>query len=455
MFRRFLLIVLLLAVPSFAGVGPFTDTEDIGFSGPFGGGSTVDLGGGVYQITGGGGDVWDNWDQFHFAYKEVAGSIGFSISSIEWVSHPDWWSKAGVMIRASDAQNAVNFQTMNNSGDMLNASGHATLMQLRRGTDWGTDGRNWREPAAPKLGIQRIQIMPGLDLIESIADFGGGWEMIGSEVTTQLPATAMVGAWITGHAGWRWQLGSMKFSDPTYFEPTPLTQFPKVDNPIDRCPTVQPGFKIHSIKAPAGMELNWDLMNDLLDDDKIGPFPGTEAGTRYDLVVNLHDSDGTGDFGNDITYPGVDDKQQPTTNPAGGPPRGPDNDDQFATEVLTCIELLKGYHVIGINSDDGAILKINGIEIGRTEMGKGASTVDFVFEVLTAGKYLLEVRNLEMTGGGSLELSELVSLPGGALTRVLLGDVANGGSPVWVPEPATIVLLGLGGLSMLRMRRKS
>ncbi len=35
-------------------------------------------------------------------------------------------------------------------------------------------------------------------------------------------------------------------------------------------------------------------------------------------------------------------------------------------------------------------------------------------------------------------------------SRVLLGNVAKGASPVFVPEPATIALLGLGALALLR-----
>ncbi len=63
---------------------------------------------------------------------------------------------------------------------------------------------------------------------------------------------------------------------------------------------------------------------------------------------------------------------------------------------------------------------------------------------------------LQITGGGSLELQEVVAdltSPNG-LRRILLGDTARGGSEVRIPEPATVALLGLGGLSLLGIRRK-
>jgi hypothetical protein len=56
----------------------------------------------------------------------------------------------------------------------------------------------------------------------------------------------------------------------------------------------------------------------------------------------------------------------------------------------------------------------------------------------------------EQGGGSDLELYEVFSDG----TRILLNDLNGGGSAVYVPEPATIALLGFGGLAMLRVRRK-
>jgi hypothetical protein len=210
--------------------------------------------------------------------------------------------------------------------------------------------------------------------------------------------------------------------------------YPVVDNPLPECPTVIPGFKIRSIKV--GMGLAWPsagyaAMNQLLD---TGQYPagidGEEEGTRIEQFVNLHDSSGRGEFTNDQTFPGIDDFQQPTTDPAGGPPSGPDDDNYFATEILACIDLTAGLHIIGVNSDDGAIVKVGGVEVGRTAEFKSASTVDFTFEVVTAGKYRLQVRSFVNAGGAELELHEILVTPGGRV-RILLGDVERGGSPVY------------------------
>ena len=53
---------------------------------------------GTYTMTASGTDIWDQSDQFHFAYKKLdrAGSI---VAKIESIQDTDGWAKAGVMIR--------------------------------------------------------------------------------------------------------------------------------------------------------------------------------------------------------------------------------------------------------------------------------------------------------------------------------------------------------------------
>jgi len=53
---------------------------------------------GTYKVTGAGADIYDNADQFHFAFKEFTGG-GSIIAKVESVENTHEFAKAGVMIR--------------------------------------------------------------------------------------------------------------------------------------------------------------------------------------------------------------------------------------------------------------------------------------------------------------------------------------------------------------------
>ena len=449
------LVALLACVPAFGGVGIFNYTGDIGNVGGYGVTTTV-AGSGQYEIIAGGSDIWGTADEFHFAYNQVSGNVRFEMTPM-WEVAPDYWAKIEAMLRVNTSPGSIAYATATRRQDENTTvvppvqPGPWVGAQIRSVADagmWG--GTEWGGSKPSKIAIQRV-VSGDYQLVQALVDFGAGagWQNLDTRVVPGLPDQLLLGAAVTSHRNNA--LGRAVISNVAYTQNPGLVGIKSAGDPLAEVCGDVPGFSIRSLK-PEVQPGNWGYagMADLLD----GVIAGTEEGSRDELFVNLHDSGGRGEFGdwngyNDQTFPGIDPYQSPTTDPAGDP-FWPDDDDNFATEVLACIYLKAGLHIIGANSDDGTIIEIGGVEIGRAEEWKGTSNRDFLFIAPAAGWYSLRARSLEGGGGAALELHEV--LASGA--RILLGDVARGGSPVYVPEPATIALLGFGGLAMLRVRRK-
>src|SRR5262249_42611021 len=61
-------------------------------------GRSVAFANGVFTVKGGGHDIWDSADDFHFVYQPLNGN-GQVIARVTGVQNTDQWAKAGVMIR--------------------------------------------------------------------------------------------------------------------------------------------------------------------------------------------------------------------------------------------------------------------------------------------------------------------------------------------------------------------
>ena len=60
----------------------------------------MDNGDGTYFMSSSGTDIWNNGDQFRFAYKTLTGD-GSMVARVDSVANTNVWAKAGVMIRQS------------------------------------------------------------------------------------------------------------------------------------------------------------------------------------------------------------------------------------------------------------------------------------------------------------------------------------------------------------------
>ena len=452
-------VLLLVAAPSFA-TETFEKTIDIIYP-PIAQdavGSTVFQGlamdsdgelSAQYLITGYGRDIWDAEDQFHFAYRTMTGGVRIS-AEFEWVdAGPNDWAKYGVMLRASDDPRSTFYDV---AGRKPNDFAGVQARTVWNAGAWGNG--DWWKANPQKLAVQRVMI-GGLPFVEGLVDWGegAGWERIGdlrmpAEVMGALPDEMMVGVCVTSHTVWDVAtvlVNNIHYEiDPQLVGATPEFTLVPASAVKDIVPDT-PGFQIHSAKPLVTQDWGWTAADELLNTGLwmgAPAEPGSE-GIRIDPVVNLRDT-GNGAFGDDRSFPGIDPFEQPAGDPAAG-----DDDNNFGTQILANVYLTAGLHMMGADSDDGTILEIGGVEVGRTNEWQGASIWDFIFDVEVEGWYSLRALTMEGGGGASIELHEILADG----TRILLGDTAAGGSPVVIPEPATIALLSLGGLALLRRKR--
>jgi len=474
MFKRLLLflvaILLLAGTPNVFGVGPvgvFDFTADIG--NPEGIGSTQlhwnlnDR----YLVTGGGGDIWGNSDQFHYAYNEVSGDIRLSASPTWQADGDNDWSKAEVMLRDTSAANSIHYSTATRGGgdSAPGALGDSVFTQMRNSTGGGSSGVDWWGAIPQTIGVQRVTY-GGFTFIESMVDQGSGWELIDSRFSFLPNDNILAGIAVTSHQNNN--LVQAWFDDVTYdTNPTMLGTVLQAGAPLAEPCGDTPGFMVKAVHMPDLPETdppwtfwgerneNYDQAEHLVKNDGFDNYfgggvfyPGTQIGSRAVELINFADNGDVWDFTApdfpDERFPGIDEGDNAWVYPEVDA----DGDDQFAVLVEACIELTEGVHVIGGSFDDGLLIRIGGVEIGRNTSWDQRSA--FLFEVAETGIYSFEAIGYEIGGGAFLEIVEY--LPDGS--KVLLNDVANGASAVFIPEPATIALLGFGGLSMLRIRRK-
>lgn len=424
-----LLISLLTGASSFAdSVGIFEDAVNIGDD-PGIGSTLYDAAADEYFITASGHDVWDGADDFHFAYNTVDGDIRIS-ASFEWVCVDNDWAKYGVMLRESlDASSVHRYMADRKPVDYAGEQGRTATGA--GSSEWGTA---WTG-GAQALGIQRVTV-EGLTVIEALADFGNGWESRRVELVLNgnLAGEILAGVAATSHdnrimaQARAWNV--LYEENPSLVGELVLTTVPASAD-LGVCPSDTPGFSIRALQPLVTDGWGEGGMNELLDTGMymgLPAMPGSE-GSRIEEFVNLHDTGGRGNFTvdngyPDQTYPGADPFESPTADPAAG-----DDDNNIAIEVLGYIQLSAGIHQVGSWHDDGVWIEIGGVQVG-VNTGWGGPH-DFIFNVEADGCYEFKARNLEGGGGASFELQE-VFLDG---TRILLNDVANGGSAVFAPAP--------------------
>jgi regulation of enolase protein 1 (concanavalin A-like superfamily) len=178
---------------------------------------SIDIGsvayGGALAITGGnfylratGTDIWNNSDEFRFAYRPLTGD-GAIIGRITYLASTDGWTKAGVMIRESlnaDSKHAF----------ALLSGGEGLAFQRRSATSGRTAHTAAGWGTAPVwLKLER----KGSTLTASYSADRTSWTLIGSE-TISMSGTVYAGIALTSHTPWEYAYAD--FADVSLSGPT-------------------------------------------------------------------------------------------------------------------------------------------------------------------------------------------------------------------------------------------
>jgi hypothetical protein len=157
--------------------------SDVGSPG-LAGSAASSLGGRGWSVSGGGSDIWNTADQFHFASADFNGD-GVLVARVTALQNTDPWAKAGVMWRDSadpgslfadvvvTPGNGVAFQWRSAPGalpDQVNVTGLRAplwVMLVRAGNDfsgfYSTGGTTWTQIGTTQnLGIRPTAPLAGL-----------------------------------------------------------------------------------------------------------------------------------------------------------------------------------------------------------------------------------------------------------------------------------------------------
>ena len=144
---------------------------------------------GTYTMTGSGADIWNDSDQFHYAFKTLTGP-GSIVAKVESISNTDPWAKAGVMIRETldaDSRHAM----------MIVSASSGISFQRRFDTGGASSDTTTGGIAAP-YWVKIERDLSG-NFTASSSSNGSTWQMQGQPEPFQMGSSVYIGLVVTAH----------------------------------------------------------------------------------------------------------------------------------------------------------------------------------------------------------------------------------------------------------------
>ncbi len=150
----------------------------------------TDKGGNAFTVVSTGTDIWNNTDQFRFAFKALSGN-GSITAKVDSLTRSDPWTKAGVMIRES-------LEPGSKHATMAVTPDNSCSFQYRSSTGGASNSTNWSGTAVQAPYWVRITRTGNNFKAESSPD-GKTWTALGTDQSIQMVANVYIGLCVTSH----------------------------------------------------------------------------------------------------------------------------------------------------------------------------------------------------------------------------------------------------------------
>jgi len=153
-------------------------------------GSFVEGPAGTYTMTGSGADIWNQSDEFHYAYKTLTGT-GSITARVESIDNTNSWAKAGVMIR--ETLNADSKHAM-----MIVSASSGVSFQRRPETGGASSSNDDPGGITAPYWVKIERDLSGNFSAYSSAN-GSTWQKVGVAEPIQMGSNVYMGLAVTSH----------------------------------------------------------------------------------------------------------------------------------------------------------------------------------------------------------------------------------------------------------------
>ncbi len=150
----------------------------------------TDKGNNAFTVVSTGTDIWNNDDQFRFAYKQLSGN-GSITAKVESLTRSDAWSKAGVMIRETLDANSKH-------ASVVVTPDNNCSQQYRNMTGGASASADWSGAAVKAPYWVRVTRTGSMFKTETSPD-GKTWTALGADRNIPMVSNVYIGLAVTSH----------------------------------------------------------------------------------------------------------------------------------------------------------------------------------------------------------------------------------------------------------------